>query len=62
MISTPGNIRACWPKRWKKKEIQEGLIRACGCIDLIIEILRGSRSQKQVKDCLTMGITEGHPI
>ena len=46
-------------KEMEKKEIQEGLIRACGCIDLIIEILRGSRSQKQVKDCLTMGITEG---
>ena len=28
-------------------------------IDLIIEILRGSKNQKQVKDCLTMGITEG---
>ena len=46
-------------KEMEKKEIQEGLIRACSCIDLIIEILRGSRSQKQVKDCLTMGITEG---
>ena len=43
----------------ERKEVQEGLIRACDCIDLIIEILRGSRSQKQVKDCLTMGITEG---
>ena len=59
MISTPGNIRALLAKEMEKKEIQEGLIRACGCIDLIIEILRGSRSQKQVKDCLTMGITEG---
>ena len=46
-------------KEMEKKEVQEGLIRACDCIDLIIEILRGSRSQKQVKDCLTMGITEG---
>lgn len=42
-----------------KKEVQEGLIQACDVIDLIIEILRGSKSQKQVKDCLTMGITEG---
>ena len=46
-------------KELKKKEVQEGLIRACDCIDLIIEILRGSRSQKQVKDCLVHGITEG---
>lgn len=46
-------------KELEKKEVQEGLISACDCIDLIIEILRGSKSQKQVKDCLTMGITEG---
>ncbi len=43
----------------KKKEVQEGLIRACDIIDLIIEILRGSKSQAQVKKCLTEGITEG---
>ncbi len=43
----------------KKKEVQEGLIRACDIIDLIIEILRGSRSQKQVKECLVSGKTEG---
>lgn len=42
-----------------KKEVQEGLIRACDVIDLIIEILRGSKNQKQVKDCLVNGITEG---
>ena len=46
-------------KEVQKKEIQEGLIRACDVIDLIIEILRGSKSQKQVKDCLVEGITEG---
>ena len=46
-------------KELEKKEIQEGLIRAVDVIDLIIEILRGSKSQKQVRDCLTMGITEG---
>ena len=46
-------------KELQKKEIQEGLIRACDCIDLIIEILRGSQSQKQVKDCLVNGITDG---
>ena len=29
------------------------------CIDLIIEILRGSKNQKQVKECLVNGVTEG---
>ena len=42
-----------------KKEIQEGLIRACDIIDLIIEILRGSKNIKQAKACLTTGKTEG---
>ena len=31
-------------KELDRKEIQEGLIRACNVIDLIIEILRGSRN------------------
>ena len=30
-------------KELEKREIQEGLIRACNIIDLIIEILRGSK-------------------
>ena len=38
------------------------LMKACDCIDLIIEILRGSKSQKQVKECLVNGITEGDPL
>ena len=42
-------------KEQDKKEIQEGLIRACNVIDLIIEILRGSRSIKDAKACLTDG-------
>ena len=46
-------------KELSKKEIQEGLIKACDVIDLIIEILRGSKSQKQVKACLINGETEG---
>ncbi|MEE8835619.1 MAG: DNA topoisomerase (ATP-hydrolyzing) [Eubacteriales bacterium] len=46
-------------KEIEKKEIQEGLIRAVDVIDLIIEILRGSRNQQMVKDCLTMGVTDG---
>lgn len=42
-----------------KSEIQEGLIKACDIIDLIIEILRGSKSIQTAKLCLTSGITEG---
>ena len=45
-------------KELDKKEIQEGLIKACDVIDLIIEILRGSKSIKDAKACLTQGITE----
>ena len=51
--------RTLLERELEKKEVQEGLIKACDVIDLIIEILRGSKSQKQVKDCLTLGITEG---
>ena len=40
-------------------EIQEGLIRAVDVIDLIIEILRGSKNRKMAVDCLVMGKTEG---
>ena len=43
----------------KKKEIQEGLMKAYDVIDLIIEILRGSKNLKQAKACLVDGITEG---
>ena len=41
-----------------KKEIQEGLIKACDVIDLIIEILRGSKSIKDAKECLIHGTVE----
>ena len=50
--------RTLLAKEQDKKEIQEGLIKACDVIDLIIEILRGSRSVKDAKDCLTRGETE----
>ena len=40
-----------------KKEIQEGLIAACDVIDLIIEILRGSKNVKDAKACLMTGET-----
>ena len=46
-------------KEKAKQEIQEGLIKACDVIDLIIEILRGSKNRDQVKKCLVEGITEG---
>ncbi|MDD2978760.1 MAG: DNA topoisomerase 4 subunit A [Hespellia sp.] len=46
-------------KEQDKKEIQEGLIKACDVIDLIIEILRGSKNVKDAKACLTNGVTEG---
>ncbi|MCI5994700.1 MAG: DNA topoisomerase 4 subunit A [Blautia sp.] len=51
--------RTLLDKELSRKEIQEGLIKACDVIDLIIEILRGSKSQKQVKACLVNGETEG---
>ena len=43
----------------EQKEVQEGLIRAVDVIDLIIEILRGSKNRKMAMDCLVMGKTEG---
>ena len=42
-----------------RQEIVTGLIVATDVIDLIIEILRGSKNQKQVKECLVNGVTEG---
>lgn len=39
----------------EKKEIQEGLIRACDIIDLIIAILRGSKNIDCARACLTTG-------
>ncbi|MFN2925832.1 DNA topoisomerase (ATP-hydrolyzing) subunit A [Lachnospiraceae bacterium YH-ros2228] len=46
-------------KELEKKEIQEGLIKAVDVIDLIIEILRGSKDMKMAKACLVEGKTEG---
>lgn len=40
-----------------KKEIQEGLIKATNIIDIIIEIIRGSKSIEIAKKCLTTGDT-----
>lgn len=43
----------------ERKEVQEGLIKACNVIDLIIEILRGSKDRAMAKACLTEGKTDG---
>lgn len=45
-------------KELDRKEIQEGLIKACNVIDLIIEILRGSKNVKDAKACLVEGNTD----
>jgi len=44
-------------KELEKKEIKEGLIKACDTIDLIIAVLRGSKNLKDAKLCLTTGDT-----
>lgn len=49
--------RVLLEKELEKKEIQEGLIRACDVIDLIIAVLRGSRNLKDAKACLINGDT-----
>lgn len=46
-------------KELDRKEIQEGLIKACNVIDLIIEILRGSKDRAMARTCLVEGKTEG---
>ena len=46
-------------KELGKKEVQEGLIKACNVIDLIIEILRGSKDRIMAKRCLMEGNIEG---
>ena len=46
-------------KEKEKEEVQEGLIKACNVIDLIIEILRGIHDLKMAKACLINGETEG---
>ncbi len=46
-------------KEREKKEIQEGLIKACNVIDLVIEILRGSKDRAMAKACLTEGKVDG---
>ena len=56
---TTRKYRTLLTKEQEKREIQEGLIKACEVIDLIIEILRGSKNIKDAKVCLTAGVTDG---
>ncbi len=46
-------------KERERKEIQEGLIKACNVIDLVIEILRGSKDRNMAKACLVEGKVDG---
>lgn len=46
-------------KEQERKEIQEGLIKACNVIDLVIEILRGSKDRNMAKACLVEGKIDG---
>ena len=55
---TTRKYRTLLAKEQEKREVQEGLIKACDVIDLIIEILRGSRSVKDARNCLMYGITD----
>ena len=49
--------RALLDRELEKKEIKEGLIKACDVIDLIIAILRGAKNLKDAKACLMNGDT-----
>ena len=53
--NTTRKYKALLEKELEKKEVQEGLIRACDIIDLIIAVLRGSRNLKDAKACLVNG-------
>ena len=46
-------------KEQERREVQEGLIKACNVIDLIIEILRGSKDRAMAKACLVEGKVDG---
>lgn len=45
-------------KALEEKEIQEGLMKAYDVIDLIIEVIRGSKKIEDAKTCLTTGNTK----
>ncbi len=54
-VNTRKKYQVLLQKELDKKEVQEGLIAACDVIDLIIAILRGSKSLKDAKACLMNG-------
>ena len=47
--------QALLDKELEKKEIKEGIIKACDIIDLIIAVLIGSKNLKDAKNCLMTG-------
>ncbi len=47
--------QALLDKELERKEIREGLIKACDVIDLIIAVLRGAKNLKDAKACLMNG-------
>lgn len=55
--NTEKKYRALLEKELERKEIREGLIRACDVIDLIIAVLRGSKNLADAKNCLVHGDT-----
>ncbi len=42
-------------KAERRKEIDEGLIKAIDCIDAVVEVIRGSKTVKQARECLMTG-------
>ena len=56
---TERKYRTLLAREQERREIQEGLIKACNVIDLIIEILRGSRDRNMARSCLMEGKTKG---
>lgn len=58
-LNATRKYQALLEKELEKKEIREGLIRACDVIDLIIAILRGSKNLKDAKACLMAGDISG---
>lgn len=45
-------------KEMLKKEIQDGLITAYNCIEVVVETFLGAKNAKDVKQCLIHGITD----
>lgn len=52
-------FEALLKKESDRKEIQDGLIKACDIIDLIIAVIRGSKTRAQAFVCLSSGRADG---